>query len=173
MTAQSLTEYLSDAETTLPDPFILEEAASAVIRLHERNGGATFNLYFGDFSGQKLYAVSVFVERSVRLPGRSIPPQILRGFIQANADLLGDPRNSIGTWYNALADETYLDISTAFPHLQEAFTIAIRYNQIAIFDLHRQQEIETGGTGEPVDDLPSGTERLPAPARVHRRNDNG
>jgi hypothetical protein len=36
--------------------------AARLVRLHHQNGGATFNPYFGDMSGQPLFAVSVFLK---------------------------------------------------------------------------------------------------------------
>lgn len=86
--AQNLAEYLADAATVLPEPIDAEEAVAVIAKRHQENGGSTFNLYFGDLSGRKLYAVSVYIERSARRRGRSMPAQILRAFLKKNTDLL-------------------------------------------------------------------------------------
>jgi len=49
-------------------------------------------------------------------------------------------------------DETYLDVSTTLNDRDEAVAMAARYNQIAIYDLAAQWEIDTGGTGEATGD---------------------
>ncbi len=93
----------------------------------------------------------------------------MRRFIAANLELLRDPRNAVGSWFNEADGQTYLDVSSAVADREQAIQLAGRYNQIAIFDLHRAEAIETGGTGEPVFDLPPVSERLPPLSRTRRR----
>lgn len=173
MTARTLTEYLSDATTTLPAPMDLDGVVEAIVSLHQRNGGATFSLYFGELSGQELYAVSVYPERSALEPGKTIDLTILRRFISDVGLLLHDPRNSIGTWYDADNDETYLDVSTILPDQETAVTLGIRYNQIAVYDLANGAEIPTGGTGEGLAALPPEERRLPDLVRARKESSNG
>ncbi len=95
-------------------------------------------------SGQKLFAVSVFPDESTVVPGLEI---ILSAFMQRNTErLLRDPRNNIGTWYIWIL--TYLDVSTTLPDREIALALAVQCNQIAIYDLARQEEMPTFGTGE-------------------------
>lgn len=169
MTAQSLTEYLSDPSTTLPEPTDTDRAVAVVTDLHSRNGSATFNLHFGDLSGQTLYAVSLFPERTAKAKGSLLRPQAVAAFLRKNSDLLGDPRNSVGCWYSEEKDATFLDVSTTLPSRQTAIGLGMRYNQIAVFDLAREEVIETEGTGEEVADLPPENERLPALTRGRER----
>ncbi len=103
-TATDLPDYLSDPDATLPEPFALDAMAAHIVRLHHQNGGATFSLYFGDLSGQPLFAVSVFPEASAIESGPFISPFSVHGFIQENHHLLLDPRNNVGTWYNNTED---------------------------------------------------------------------
>ena len=56
---------------------------------------------------------------------------------------------------------TYLDLSATVPDLEQAVALGSRYNQVAIYDLLRFEEIRIGGTGETPDDLPPPIDRLP------------
>jgi hypothetical protein len=79
--------------------------------------------------------------------------------------LLGDPRNAIGTWYNEDDDTTYMDVTAMLSDRDQAVSLGRQFNQIAIYDLFRDEEIDTGGTGEPLLDAPPETSRLPQPPR--------
>lgn len=131
----------------------------------------TFNLYFGDMAGQSLYAVSTYIERSRTFPSRYVPSTLLRAFIRVNQDLLRDARNNVGTWYNEEQDETYVDVTTTLPSRADAFALAVRYNQIAIYDLTAESSVQTGGTGEVVQGLPPEGERLPRLTQHGRQGD--
>ena len=85
--------------------------------------------------------------------------------------MLEDARNTVGTWYNREEDSTYLDITTTLPSRTEAVSLAMQYNQIAMYDLAAQVEIATEGTGEEINGLPPLMERL-APIRRQRRRRN-
>jgi hypothetical protein len=56
-------------------------------------------------------------------------------------------------------------VSATLPDREQAITLGRQYNQLAIYDLLHDEEIETGGTGEPRLDLPPETARLPQPIR--------
>jgi hypothetical protein len=163
--ARDLRTYLSNRRTRLPKPTPIDEAATQVGKLHAEKGGATFSIYFGNVAGQELFAVSLYPERSVQVLGRLVPTRRLLAFVAQNQDLLRDPRNAIGTWYNGDDDVTYLDVSTTLPDREQAISLGRQYNQIAIYDLLRDEEIETGGTGEPLADAPPEMLRLPQPPR--------
>ncbi len=96
-TATDLLDYLSDPATTLPELPALDDMASNIVSLHRQHGGATFNLYFGNMSGQSLFAVALYPERSVTLPGKTLSAAILHAYIQTNRLLLQDVRNNVGT----------------------------------------------------------------------------
>ena len=111
--------------------------------------------------GQNLYAVSLYPERSLVLPGRLIDQGVLRRFIKDNQDLLTDPRNSIGIWYSESLDAVYLDVSATLPNKSEAISLGEWYNQEAIYDLGRGEVLETGGAGEWLRGCVSEAFRLP------------
>jgi hypothetical protein len=125
-----------------------------VVNLHQENGGATFNPFKGDLADTKNYSVSIYPERTKILPGNPAKTdkgkfkKQLHSFVEANSDLLKDSKNSLGTWYDADSNQTYLDISVTLPHKNTAIALAKKHNQKAIFDLHHMSEITTGGTGE-------------------------
>ena len=171
--ARDLPEYLSDPATILPEPISVEEMAAHIVSLHQQQGGATFSLYFGDQSGQALFAVSVFPESSAIAAGRSLNLFSVRGFIQEHRRLLLDPRNSVGTWYNIPEDETYLDVSTTLTEREDAYALAVRCNQIAFYNLAQGREIPTFGTGEYTADLPPENERLLPLDQVRRSSTYG
>jgi hypothetical protein len=152
---------LARSSGRLPPTIEAEAAAAALAALHQATGGGTFNLYFGDLAGEQLYAVSLYPERSRIVAGRDVPTERLRQFIEANQDLLRDPRNSVGTWFNEALGVTYLDVSVALGTLEEAVALGQQYNQVAIYDLLHEQEVPIGGTGEVVPGRPVVTERLP------------
>lgn len=160
--AESLSSYLANsAGLALPDLADAEEAANQIIALYEESGrsGATFSLHFGDMTGQPLYSVSLWPDRSLKVFGEVLEIDILLLFVQINIDLLNDPRCSVGLWSDS--GVTYCDIVALLPSEQEAVALAVSYNQIAIFNLHTLTEIETGGTGNTSPNLPPDTQRLP------------
>jgi hypothetical protein len=163
--AKDLRTYLANRRTRLPRLIPAEGAATQIERLHEQNGGATFSLYFGSVVGQELFAVSLYPERSVQVRGRFVSARRLRAFLTQNQDLLSDPRNAVGTWYNEDDDTAYLDVAATLPDREQAITLGQLYNQIAVYDLLRGEEIVTGGTGEPLLDAPAEMHRLPQPRR--------
>jgi hypothetical protein len=158
--AKTLSQYLRNKTTRLPSRQTVENAVAAVGLLHERDSGATYSLYFGNQSGQRLYSVSVYPERSRITGGKKIRPEVLNAFVQDNLDLLTNPLCCIGTWHNPEEDLTYLDVVALLSNKRQATALGRRYNQIGIFNLRQAVVIPTGGTGDPLLDLPPITERL-------------
>jgi len=117
-------------------------------------------LGFADVCGEELFAVSIYPERSAIIPSDRLSPEVLEVFLKANRDLLEDPRCCVGTWYNAESDVTFIDVIAAVPDRDHALRLAMRYNQVAIFDLAAMSEIETGGTASVPPDLPPIGRRL-------------
>ena len=168
--AGNLTEYLNDPAVALPPALIASSLAWQAVSWLVSHNGATFNLYFGNMAGQSLYAVSLYPERSVVISGGTIPEELLQKFIEDNQDLLVDPRNSIGLWYSETLQAVYLDVSVTLPDKTEAVTLGERYNQEAIYDLSRDEVLDTGGTGEWLEGWASEAERLPSLPRTQKRS---
>ena len=167
--AITLKSFLSRPETALPPPWDTGRAIDEILRLQAQNGGASFNLYFGNLAGERLYTVSVFPERSYRIPAKEIDREELGLFLLRNQDLLADPRCCIGAWYSDETGQTYLDVCVAVPDKRDAASLGMRYNQEGVFDLFRMEFIPTGGTGEPLEKMDPERERLPPLIRRRRK----
>jgi hypothetical protein len=113
--------------------------------LHTANGGSTYNPEKGSLSGKDLSSVSMFPDRELKIKGKEIPQGALEQFSQKNADLLKDPNNSIGTWYDTESGNSVLDIVKTLPH-KEAMQAGREANQKAIYNLK---------TGETSDVIPA------------------
>lgn len=159
--ATDIVTFLSGKPKELPQLIEVDEAVRYTLVLHQANDGATFNMYLGDLAGQKLYAVSLYPDRSVVIQGKQIPFAVLRRFFLDNRDLWVDPRVSVGTWFSSDSNMTYLDISATISDRELAIQLGKKYNQTSIFDLLKLEEIQTGGTGETIPNLPPANERLP------------
>jgi hypothetical protein len=141
-----------------------DEDARRIVHSTLENGGATFDPRTGKFAGadEDSYVVSIYPERTKIVHGDPTKEQ-LADFLKANSDLLKQPGNSLGTWRND--GKTYVDVvvSTADRKLAEA--LGQRYNQKAIWDARKGEEIPTGGTGEPV------KSKIPEHARLSQAQD--
>lgn len=101
------------------------------------NGGATYNLGYGNQAGQDLWVVSVSPQRSRTIPLDDFTPEKLQDWIYENRDVLIHPYLSIGTWvHDGLV---YLDISETFQTRAIAQVVGEHYQQTCIYHL---------GTGE-------------------------
>jgi len=132
--ADSLADYLTDPHSALPEPVDARQAAERAVMLYERSGyiGATFNLYFGDLSGQPYHAVALYSDLVPEPePGRDVDVRIVQALIVQNQELLRDPRNNIGLWYDDAHDLLYLDISAVMPDRDEARRLGELYNEKA------------------------------------------
>lgn len=168
--AENLTEYLSDLNTRLPRRLALQEMIKLVREAHTRHGGASIHPRFGDLKGQALFAISLYPERTARINGSEIPPELIAVFYRQNADLFEDPRLILGTWYNADEEITYLDVAAVFSQPREAVSLATTYNQIAVYDLAQETEVSLGGTGEEPPDMAPESGRLPPLRRMQEED---
>ena len=169
--ADNLTAYLSDAPLALPPALGVKSLTRQLASWLAAHEGATFNLFFG-MAGQSLYAVSLYPERSVVIPGETVPEDLLQKFVRDNQDLLADPRNSIGVWYSSTLHAIYLDVSATLPDKAEAVSLGERYNQEAIYDLEQNEVLDTGSSGEWQAGWSSEWERLPPLQRQTRGENN-
>lgn len=172
-TADSLAGYLADPHSVLPEPVDTQQAVERVLALYEqsvdrynrgdsRSIGATFNLYFDSLSGQPYYAVALYSDLVPDPePGIEADPRVLRSLIVQNWELLLDPRNNVGLWYDDVDGLLYLDISAAVPDKEEAIRLGERYNEKEGFDLEHGEPFPIGGTGRPGENLPPPMQRLP------------
>ncbi len=173
--ARDVIEFLSDPQTVLPEMLDVDEAVRQIITIlesqhDEAHRGATFSMYWGNQAGKGLYAAVPFGDHGDAFPAAVPAPGRLRSFIRTYLRLLTDPRTCVGIWLNQQNGLTYLEVSAVFLDRDEAIELALRYDERAIFDLQRMEEITTGGSGMPPADLPPVTERLPELRRGGRRS---
>lgn len=154
--------FSSSAEN-MPDDKVLGRYAKRISDLTAKNGGATFNVMSGSnlaTSTAPNYVVSLYPDRSLVLSPDQVTPARVSQFIKDNQDLLSNKENSIGTWHDKSSGKVYLDVSFATPNRAMAEFAGKQYNQKAIWDLKKMEEIPTGGNGEAVPDMPAPAERL-------------
>lgn len=123
-------------------PKQIQDTAQIVRDLTAKNQGTTYNLLNGDLSNAKgpMFAVAAYPERSVSYPNSPKTSQLV-DFITKNIDLLKDPSNSIGTWWDKDAKQFTLDITKTVPDRDLALQLGHHGNQKAIFDLQSMSEI--------------------------------
>jgi hypothetical protein len=155
------------AQVRQPQPYLMAdfklralERAAEIPVTHQETGGSTFNLWRGNLVGRDTWAVGIYPERAVKVSGASITQGQIHEFMMDNADLLRDPRLSVGTYYDAKNNVSDLDIVVTIPDVGLAEALGKRYNQKSIFNLKSFDEIPTGGTGEPKPGMPPEERRL-------------
>lgn len=159
--AGDLRAFLTNTKLRLPRQLPVRQLAALISAVHAADGGASIHSRFGNLKGQPLFAVSLYPERTARINGSDVPAVIVLAYIRQNRDLLEDPRAIIGSWYNADEETSYLDVAVVLSDEAVAAQLGEQYNQIAIYDLAREQEIELGGTGEENTNTHAEAERLP------------
>lgn len=160
--AQTLTEYLVDSGTELPNQCTVDEAVERIAVIYDEDPeGFTFNLYFGSLSGQSLCVASLYPKRTDFVHDKEAFRGIIRRFIERNMDLLSDVRNNVGGWFDPEVEVTFIDVSSAFTNQTEAEELGKTYNQLSIYCLATGETIPTGGTGEELPGWPPEDERLP------------
>ena len=152
---------LSQPTVRVPPMLDPSEVARQNVMLHQENGGSTVSLYFGNLAGQRLYVIDVFPERERIVPGAEVSQALLEQFVADNRDLLADPRNTVGTYYDEEMGNTAVNVSSALPDRELALALARQHNQQFVFDLGAMASIPVGGTGQHPDDLPPLPQRLP------------
>ena len=121
----------------------IKDIVANVKTLLDETGGATYNVHLGDKLGSDEFAVGIFEDRSRVIDGIATEKDI-RKFIEDNKNVLRDPRVNVGLWANE--GKTYMDLSVTFPDEDMAKEVGRKFNQMAIYDLKNQQEIEITGT---------------------------
>ena len=74
-------------------------------------------------------------------------PRILRDYVQAHRQDLYHPRAHLGTWHDQDSGKVFLDVAHNIKDPETAIEHARAHDQIAMYDLDRNAEVPTGGTG--------------------------
>ena len=99
-----------------------------------KNGG-----YSDSILTKKRYVVSMELDQEVIIPLEKFNQKTLRDAIK-NFTL--KVSQGVGTWINN--EQVFVDINQGFNDLDEALSIAINNNQLAIYDTLDEREIPTG-----------------------------
>jgi hypothetical protein len=112
----------------------VSKAVESALASHTKTGGATVNLREGDLAGRKLFAVSIYPDRTIELKN---PPsrQQLFAFVMANLDLLSIGNHALGTWFNGWKNVHVLDVVVCLFDCASAMHFGARFDQCSIFDL--------------------------------------
>jgi hypothetical protein len=102
------------------------------------------------------YSVGEYPEASLSKHIDLLTAAEVDGWLRTNRSALAKPGNHIGAWHDTDTGQVWLDIVHVYPNTAAGRIKAVlagrKHNQIAIFHLDTMQEIDTGGTGEHVDD---------------------
>ena len=134
-----------------------------IVNIHNTKGGSTVNAVHGDITFTNAYSVSIFPELGITSPGKRITEKQIADFdakLRAAGVDTSSPNFSIGTWYDAKSDTTYIDAAITTSDRAQAIALGKQFNQKAVYDLGGLAEISTGGTGVAVGGLPSIQERV-------------
>jgi hypothetical protein len=161
-----LWDYLADPSAALPQRKRLRKAAQEILTIleqREREGGATYSLYFGDQFHEPFFAVALDNRLTQRLRDSGDLFPVILDFLERNRNLLRHPRCCVGIWKGTDPDGqwmVFLDVTVLVYHEEIARAFGTEGNQIALFDLHAGIEVDLGGTGLPFPGSPSPHERL-------------
>ena len=126
---------MSESEDALSSMMTVAEVAHLVWNLYQRTGGATVSMFSGDLSGQELYAVSIFGDRTQIIENAVISLEMIEAFIRANLDLLADTKHAVGVWLEIADDQTFLDVSITVQDHNQAIRLAQEHSELAICHL--------------------------------------
>jgi hypothetical protein len=115
------------------------DAADFACASHRMTGGSTVGVFDGDLSGRRLFAVSVFPDRTVELYD---PPTWRQIFVFAlqNLDHVLRKGCAIGTWHDR-RHMHILDVVVCVSNLQAALELGKCFDQQSVYDLKRRREI--------------------------------
>lgn len=117
-----------------------ERTIKNIVRAHNTEGGSSFAP-----TGRVVRGYSVGVEEGTGMivDGKKITEKDILNFIEQKKELLKNPNNIIGTWYNPEDGKTHIDVATVVKTEDEAMKIANTNKQLAIWDFKNKQAIDT------------------------------
>jgi|ERR1700722_9060236 len=142
----TFTPALPKTQATIIPPS-LEALTASMVRLvdaacevHSDSTGATVSLTDGDMVGQKLFAVSIYAERSVGLPARPTWQNIF-AFVWLNVDLLVKPGHAFGLWFDKSEHTYVLDVVICLSSRRTALELGRMFGEKSIYALATRQVI--------------------------------
>lgn len=131
--------------------FISGSAVGGISSRTIANGGISVHTKTGK-EPKDGYMVAVYGDRSQWLKGDEVTnPEkrtaAIKNFMEKNKDVLSDPDNYLGTWFDTESGNISLDISRNFKDKDAAIKYGQDHNEKAIWDVKNMTDIPTGGTG--------------------------
>jgi len=152
---QSKQYYSNFTKSVFSKPtYNITQNADNIVKAINENGGITYNAKGGNLGGKKVYSVAIYPERSQTFKGEVTKNDIIK-YVYDNIDLLGKKGHSLGGWYDTESKQLWLDVAGTVKDKNLAIKLGKKFNQKAIFDLNKFEEISTGGTGEATGKMPS------------------
>ena len=129
-------------------------AAGGVASRTITGGGISYHVKSGK-EPKSGYMCAVYTDRSQWLKGDEVKDfdkrtSAIKSFMEKNKDVLSDPDNDLGTWFDTETGAISLDISRNFKDKNAAIKFASEHNEKAIWDVANMAEISTGGTGNNI-----------------------
>lgn len=90
-------------------------------------------------------AISIYPDREAIFNPLDLSAESLQSYIDENLDLLADPLNHIGGWYNPDDGKIYIDISRVVQSRREATRLCREYQQYAFYDLGTGEQVNVEG----------------------------
>jgi hypothetical protein len=107
---------------------------------HSKTHGSTVSLIHGNMVGQKLYSVSIYPRRTIKL-WTSPTWEDIFSFANAKLDLLLKPSHAFGSWLNDWSGEHVLDVVVLSSDRDTALALGVAFGQLSIFDLGARRVI--------------------------------
>ena len=108
--------------------------------IHDAGGGFTYQATTGR-EPHGGYVVSPYPERSVSKSPKTVTPDDVMDYLNANKDLLKQPDHYLGAWHDGGSGKIYLDVSVVKQKEVEARQLALEHDQIAYFNLNEFKEV--------------------------------
>ena len=130
--------------------FIKPTTVEKIVKTHNIEGGATFDLAGKNLAGENVFVVGAYPNRSMVIKGAKVTKEQIEDFAFKNGDLVSRPRHTIGTWFDKETGNTVLDVSVTRGSQEEAMKLAQEQGQKAIFNLKTMEEIPVVGGTTPI-----------------------
>ncbi|WP_285500664.1 hypothetical protein [Actinokineospora sp. NBRC 105648] len=91
------------------------------------------------------YAVAIHPEHERIFTNRVTAGDLIE-YVADVADTLARPGRVLGGWRDPDSGSVYLDVSAVVSTLAEAWSLAVRYNQLAVFDLASMMSVQVATT---------------------------